>query len=311
MKQPSPVHVIGLDLLQEQVRRIALRKGFTLNLMVLGRSGLGKSTLINTLFRAAALPHENNIKTTVAKTTDIRTTHTPIEEKGIKLDLTVTDTPGFGDHIDNTDCWQPALEYIDDQYEQYLIEEQNPNRMRSTVDTRIHCCLYFIPPTGHSLRPLDLEVLKRLHKVVNVIPVIAKADTLTLEERHEFKCNIQRDLKEHEVEIYPSARYEHVEDHDTNQTYRNLTPFAVVGSENVYKNEAGHSVLGRLNSWGLIQIEDPQHCEFHHLRDLLIRNRMQDLIELTSDIHYENFRRRRLLEMKTLPDLSSLNESHI
>merc|ERR1712071_572961 len=128
----------------------------------------------------------------------------PIEEKGIKLDLTVTDTPGFGDHIDNTDCWQPALEYIDDQYEKYLIEEQNPNRMRSTVDTRIHCCLYFIPPTGHSLRPLDLEVLKRLHKVVNVIPVIAKADTLTLEERHEFKCNIQRDLKEHEVEIYPS-----------------------------------------------------------------------------------------------------------
>ena len=35
-----------------------------------------------------------------------------------------------------------------------------------------------------SLRPLDLEVLKRLHKVVNVIPVIAKADTLTLEVFH-------------------------------------------------------------------------------------------------------------------------------
>ncbi len=35
--------------------------------------------------------------------------------------------------------------------------------------------------TWFRLRPLDLEVLKRLHNVVNVIPVIAKADTLTLE----------------------------------------------------------------------------------------------------------------------------------
>jgi septin family protein len=31
------------------------------------------------------------------------------------------------------------------------------------------------------LRPLDLEVLQRLHNVVNIIPVIAKADTLTLD----------------------------------------------------------------------------------------------------------------------------------
>lgn len=39
---------------------------------------------------------------------------------------------------------------------------------------------------------------------------------------------------------------------------------------------------------------------------------MQDLIELTSAIHYEAFRRRRLLETNgTLIDMSSLNESHI
>ena len=30
--------VIGLDLLQDQVRRIARRKGFTLNLMVIGQT---------------------------------------------------------------------------------------------------------------------------------------------------------------------------------------------------------------------------------------------------------------------------------
>ena len=40
------------------------------------------------------------------------------------------------------------------------------------------------------LRPLDVAVMKQLDKCVNVIPVIAKADTLTLEEREAFKKRV-------------------------------------------------------------------------------------------------------------------------
>lgn len=60
-------------------------------------------------------------------------------------------------------------------------------RDRHIQDTRIHCCLFFINPTGHSLRPIDIIVMKKLSEVVNVVPVIAKADSLTLEERDAFK----------------------------------------------------------------------------------------------------------------------------
>lgn len=49
-----------------------------------------------------------------------------------------------------------------------------------------------------------------------------------------------------------------------------MVPFAVVGSEQVH-NVMGQMVLGRQNGWGLVQVEDPGHCEFHHLRNLLIR----------------------------------------
>ena len=49
-----------------------------------------------------------------------------------------------------------------------------------------------------------------------------------------------------------------------------MAPFAVVGSEQVH-NVSGRMVLGRQNGWGLVEIEDPSHCEFHHLRNLLIR----------------------------------------
>ncbi len=40
-----------------------------------------------------------------------------IEERGVKLRLTVVDTPGFGDAIDNTDSFQQIIRYIDDQFE--------------------------------------------------------------------------------------------------------------------------------------------------------------------------------------------------
>ena len=30
-------------------------------------------------------------------------------------------------------------------------------------DTRVHICLYFIAPTGHGLKPIDIEFMRRLH----------------------------------------------------------------------------------------------------------------------------------------------------
>jgi len=45
-----------------------------------------------------------------------------------------------------------------------------------------------------SLRPLDVEFMRRLSKVVNIVPVIAKADTLTLEERDFFKKKVSSNL---------------------------------------------------------------------------------------------------------------------
>lgn len=45
--------------------------------------------------------------------------------------------------------WQPIMKFINDQYEVYLQEEININRKKRIPDSRVHCCIYFIPPTGH------------------------------------------------------------------------------------------------------------------------------------------------------------------
>jgi hypothetical protein len=51
-------------------------------------------------------------------------------------------------------------------------------------DERIHCLFYFLSP--HSLKEIDKEFLKKVSSIVPIIPVIAKADTLTVVERNLF-----------------------------------------------------------------------------------------------------------------------------
>lgn len=82
------------------------------------------------------------------QTVKLEPTTVEIEERGIKLRLTVVDTPGYGDAIDNTDSFSEIIRYIDEQFERFLRDESGLNR-KNIVDNRIHCCFYFISPFGH------------------------------------------------------------------------------------------------------------------------------------------------------------------
>ncbi|KAM6175543.1 septin-9 isoform 2-T2 [Erethizon dorsatum] len=297
-KAPADFGYVGIDSILEQMRRKAMKQGFEFNIMVVGQSGLGKSTLINTLFKSKI--SRKSVQPTseehIPKTIEIKSITHDIEEKGVRMKLTVIDTPGFGDHINNENCWQPIMKFINDQYEKYLQEEVNINRKKHIPDTRVHCCLYFIPATGHSLRPLDVEFMKRLSKVVNIVPVIAKADTLTLEERVYFKQRITADLLSNGIDVYPQKEFdEDAEDRQVNEKFREMIPFAVVGSDHEYQVN-GKRILGRKTKWGTIEVENTTHCEFAYLRDLLIRTHMQNIKDITSTIHFEAYRVKRLNE---------------
>ena len=64
------------------------------------------------------------------------------------------------------------------------IARREPDRLVYD-DRMIHCCLYFIAP--HRLKHIDLAFMRRLHKYVNIVPIIAKSDTMTTKEKEEFK----------------------------------------------------------------------------------------------------------------------------
>jgi septin family protein len=124
--------------------------------------------------------------------------------------------------------------YVDEQYKLFMDQELQCHG-DAIKDTRVHACLYFIAPTGHGLRSIDLEFMKvghlqggkpfarvlfslgggrlvfvsniqhsltmaprpcaqKLHERVNIIPVIAKADSMTKNEIAQFKQQIRQVL---------------------------------------------------------------------------------------------------------------------
>jgi len=264
---------------------------------VAGESGLGKTTFINTLFSTTIknyADHKRRHNKQIDKTVEIEITKAELEEKFFKVRLTVIDTPGFGDYVNNRDSWQPIIEFLDDQHESYMLQEQQPRRS-DKIDLRVHACLYFIRPTGHTLKPLDIEVMKRLCTRVNLIPVVAKADTLSPADLAKFKQRVRAVVEAQGIKIYQPPLEE--DEEAGLQHARSLIaamPFSVIGSEKDVQTNDGRTVKGRQYAWGVAEVENEEHCDFKKLRAILIRTHMLDLISTTEDSHYENYRQQQM-----------------
>lgn len=288
---------VGFANLPNQVYRKAVKKGFEFTLMVVGETGLGKSTLINSLFLTDVYDRDKHPGPSlrVKKTVGVETSVVLLKENGVNLTLTIVDTPGFGDAVDNSNCWQPIIDFVESKYEEFLNAESRVTRKAAPPDTRVHCCLYFIAPSGHGLKPLDVEFMQRLGDKVNIIPVIAKADTMTPEECKDFKEQIMKEISQHKIKIYdfPESTGEEGEVADAARSLRMRVPFAVVGANTVIETE-GKRVRGRKYPWGIAEVENLEHCDFLALRNMVIRTHLQDLKDVTSSVHYENYRCRKL-----------------
>ncbi|KAE9416433.1 hypothetical protein Angca_009125 [Angiostrongylus cantonensis] len=279
-----------------QVFRRAIKDGFNFTLMVVGRSGLGKSTFINTLFLAEIHDMKEAPRQTVS-TVRIEEKHVMLVENTVKLNLTLVDTPGFGDAVNNTRCWEPIINYVDGKFLEFFCEETKIERRDRPVDKCVHLCLYFIEPSGHGLKLLDIEFMKQLHTRVNIVPVIAKADCLTKDELKRFKAQINKDIAANDIKLYKFPENEDEKDKAAIERLKSSLPFAIVGS-NMLKEDAGKKIRYREYPWGVVEVENMAHNDFLLLRDMVVRTNLIDMIDVTRSVHYENFR---LRQMDKLP----------
>ncbi|XP_067419730.1 septin-10 isoform X2 [Emydura macquarii macquarii] len=284
---------VGFDSLPDQLVNKSINQGFCFNILCIGETGIGKSTLIDTLFNTS---FDDRVSTHFQPNVRLRAQTYELQESNVRLKLTIVNTVGFGDQINKEDSYQPVVDYIDAQFEAYLQEELKIKRsLYNYHDTRIHVCLYFISPTGHSLKTLDLLTMKNLDSKVNIIPVIAKADTISKTELQKFKIKLMSELVSNGVQIYQFPT-----DDETiskiNATMNGHLPFAVVGSMEEMK-VGNKMVKARQYPWGIVQVENENHCDFVKLREMLICTNMEDLREQTHTRHYELYRRCKLEEM--------------
>jgi len=133
--------------------------------------------------------------------------------------------------------------------------------------------------------------MKRLSTRVNLLPVVAKADTLSALDLAKFKGRVRAAIEAQNIAIYRPPIEE--DDESAAEHARILTaaiPFAVIGSETDVSTADNRVVKGRQYSWGVAEVENEEHCDFKKLRSILIRTHMLDLIHTTEEQMYETYR---------------------
>ncbi|KAK3058499.1 Cell division control protein 11 [Extremus antarcticus] len=293
-------------------RKKNVKKGIQFCLMVCGASGTGRTTFVNTLCQKAVLPHLDSdappyldSESTGEPSVKIKpvTVELELDEEGTRVSLTIVDTPGFGDHVDNEAGFGEISSYLERQYDDIVAEESRIKRNPRFRDNRVHVLLYFVQPTGHGLRELDIELMRRLSPLVNVIPVIGKADSLTPLELAESKKLIMEDIEHYRIPVYNFPYDIEEDDEDTveeNAELRGLMPFAIVGSEEVVEVD-GRRVRARQYPWGTVEVDNPRHSDFLAIRSALLHSHLADLKEITHDFLYENYRTQKLSKSVTSP----------
>ncbi|KAI0985664.1 hypothetical protein GJ496_000060 [Pomphorhynchus laevis] len=250
--------VVGFDALPEQVVNRAVQSGFCFNILCVGEPGIGKTTLLESLFAIKLLDRLGQSKLTTQisnQNSDLQKQNFILTEGNVKLRLSLIETSGYADQIDKRHCYLPIAEYIDAQFHRTLNNElricqrNRPLEGPPADDTCVHVCLYFIEPTGHSLKALDLVTLRYLDSKVNIVPVIAKSDTLSKTELLHMKKMVSHELRDIKLYRWPTDD-ENVA--PMNSQMNSMMPFAVVGSSEFVK-VGNKNVRGRQYPWGVVQ----------------------------------------------------------
>lgn len=299
---------IGVSNLPNQRYQTPFRRKIDYNVMVVGANGLGKTTFLNMLLDTDKIPAGgascedisparylcNNgeivpVASGGADSTQARREHVvtfrkyvaDVVEKGFSVSLSLLEVDNLGDNVSNDRCWEPIEEYIKRQFVLYQESESATIKLHIR-DTRIHVCLFFVEPNPEGLRCVDISVMKKISRLCNLVPVVAKSDMLSSREIQQCYNKIRKDMCDHGIHFF-SAEW-------SDDVGENAPPYFIVSFS---KNENGDYV--REYPWGVLQLESPAANDFLILQDLVIKKRFCELRESTEQF-YMNFKISQLIE---------------
>eukprot|EP00977_Amphora_coffeiformis_P009011 scaffold2043_cov166-Amphora_coffeaeformis.AAC.10 len=284
----------------------------SLNIMVAGLSGLGKTTTCEALLESWIQQQGITLKSDSESSTRNKKIKFPLITRVVDpsrqfermdpdtntlLRVRIIDTPGFGNRVDHRDAVKPIARYMHQcRRNQFRAETSSKLPERDVVeacDDLVHVCLYFLSP-GRFLE-MDAYFLRRIQKEVCIIPVIAKADTLTNEELTYYRSELTKAFAREEIEPYnfDNKRPGMIAGGNTNNT--ELYKDGILPESRGRRAGEALAIISRDGKypWGEIRSVNPVHSDLILVRDLLLSQHTQTFVEMARN-KYGDYRARRI-----------------
>lgn len=129
------------------------RAGLSFRVMLVGESGLGKSTFTRALFRPYVPDAElsagdaDSREPLRARTAEIREVVFTVENEGFPVEFTVVDCPGYGDAVDSTSWIDGVVAHVVGTFAKHYEHAAEAGQAVGNGlqrDGLIHACLYFV-----------------------------------------------------------------------------------------------------------------------------------------------------------------------
>uniref|UniRef100_A0A6U9ZJ14 Septin-type G domain-containing protein n=1 Tax=Pseudo-nitzschia australis TaxID=44445 RepID=A0A6U9ZJ14_9STRA len=241
------------------------------------------------------------------------------EEANTILRVRIIDTPGFGNRVNHRNSVRPITNYITECRRERLRRQQSPSAASAveappggevfTVgeedhtdeENLIHVCLYFLSP-GRFLA-IDRHFLKHVQDEVTIVPVIAKADTMTDSEIARYRAELEQIWRDESIDVY--SLDDHYHPSSTKQQRLKNRPHRETSSSNNNKFHRGRrsgevlAIVSRdgIYPWGHSCALDLEHSDLLLIRDSLLSEHTERFLELANQ-KYSVYRNQQLVRQK-------------
>eukprot|EP00192_Tetraselmis_astigmatica_P025058 CAMPEP_0117672562 /NCGR_PEP_ID=MMETSP0804-20121206/13973_1 /TAXON_ID=1074897 /ORGANISM="Tetraselmis astigmatica, Strain CCMP880" /LENGTH=377 /DNA_ID=CAMNT_0005481177 /DNA_START=61 /DNA_END=1194 /DNA_ORIENTATION=- len=278
-------------------------------MMLVGDSGLGKTTLLRTLLSGPGDKLELHDGSETSHREFMRRPDslcsTLIWEDDvdkIRWVYRVQDTPGYGDDLNIMNNIKKMKAFVNRCNEKWLKMEQDIKRgvdMSLMDDPRIDLCLFCISP--HRVRNIDLYYMYELGQVVPIVPIVTKADTMTIREAEVHRRNVASRLEHPGLPGMKGPINTFQFDEETleragvslNNGVYHMPPFLVIASNTVnkekHKSDPPIYWPQREYMWGTSEAFNPEHSDLINLRALLFKEACEE-ISATKRQRFEKWR---------------------
>lgn len=291
----------------EEIRRRKISKqAIHLNLLLMGSPGIGKHTFLqnlsNTSDESEIICLDSESITQLDKQ-EFVFGHSIVKlqnEVGapIIINATICD---IMDQLNNNSTAKKIKDYLEYQFNSFLKDEikvQRNTEFNGLSDKRLHAGILFIDGNAKGLHNLEVNLLREIYPLINIIIVIAKSDRFNNKEIELIKDRVNEAVYENKITIFNFGDdyLDDIYEETDHVLIKNYQPFAVIlGNE----RDKEKNQFYRSHICSKLYTDNISTSDLFFLKGLLLGSHLQELKYSTNSVIYERFRTRKLLERQS------------